>query len=70
MGAVDHDTVLLMASAPCDFAVLAGDDEFASPAVRLPLLPARRDTVSAATSLLSQIDRTATHGVAVTIEAG
>jgi len=142
VGAVDHDTVLLMASAPGDFAVLAGDDEFASPllalgaagaicasalvctgafadlidawhrgdagrardltrrltplsaalfaepnpavikgalhaqgripspAVRLPLLAAHRDTVSAATSLLSQIDRTATRGVAVTIEAG
>lgn len=130
VGAVDHDTIVLMASRPADFAVLAGDDEFASPllalgaagaicasanvctgefaglvdawhrgnagparelghrlaplsaalfaepnpvaikgalhaqgripspAVRLPLLPARQDTVSAATSLISQIDRT------------
>jgi 4-hydroxy-tetrahydrodipicolinate synthase len=30
VGAVDHDTVMLMASRPGDFAVLAGDDEFAS----------------------------------------
>lgn len=131
VGAVDHDTIALMAGRPGDFAVLAGDDEFASallalgaagavsasanvcagefagligawhrgdagqarelghrlaplsaalfaepnpavikgalhaqgripsPAVRLPLLPARRDTVAAATGLLSQIDRTA-----------
>lgn len=131
VGAIDHDTIALMAGRPGDFAVLAGDDEFASallalgaagavsasanvcagefagligawhrgdagqarelghrlaplsaalfaepnpavikgalhaqgripsPAVRLPLLPARRDTVAAATGLLSQIDRTA-----------
>ncbi|HEX8008807.1 MAG TPA: 4-hydroxy-tetrahydrodipicolinate synthase [Trebonia sp.] len=127
VGAVDHDTIMLMASLPDDFAVLAGDDMFASPllalgaaggitasahlctgefaaliaawhsgragqarelghrlaplsaalfaepnpavikgalhaqgkipspAVRLPLLPARQDSVRAATSLLSQI---------------
>ena len=126
-GAIDHDTIMLMASRPGDFAVLAGDDMFASPllalgaaggilasahlctgefaalitawrsgradqarelghrlaplsaalfaepnpavikgalhaqgkipspAVRLPLLPARQDSVRAATSLLSQI---------------
>jgi len=131
VGAVDQDTVLLMARRPGDFAVLAGDDVFASPllalgaqggilasanvcaaefaaliaawhsghagqarelgrrlgplsaalfaepnpavikgalhaqgkipspAVRLPLLPARQDTVRAAVSLLSQI-----HGAA------
>jgi 4-hydroxy-tetrahydrodipicolinate synthase len=131
VGAVDQDTVLLMASRPADFAVLAGDDAFASallalgaaggitasaqvcpgpfaslidawhrgdaerardlghrltplsaalfaepnptvikgvlhaqgkipsPAVRLPLLPASQDSVRAAVSLLSQLDRAA-----------
>jgi 4-hydroxy-tetrahydrodipicolinate synthase len=125
VGGIDHDTIVLMAGRPDDFAVLAGDDVFAppllalgaaggilasahvctsqfadliaawhsgraeearalghrlaplsaalfaepnpsvikgvlhvqgripSPAVRLPLLPAREDTVRAATSLLS-----------------
>jgi MFS family permease len=43
---------------------LHAEGRIPSPAVRLPLLPAHRDTVSAATSLLSQIDRTATHGAA------
>ena len=131
VGAVDQDTIMLMASLPGDFAVLAGDDVFASallalgaaggitasaqvcprpfadlidawhrgdagrardlghrlaplcaalfaepnpavikgvlhaqgkipsPAVRLPLLPARQDTVRAATSLLGQFERAA-----------
>jgi 4-hydroxy-tetrahydrodipicolinate synthase len=35
VGAVDQDTVLLMASRPDDFAVLAGDDVFASPLLAL-----------------------------------
>jgi 4-hydroxy-tetrahydrodipicolinate synthase len=35
VGGVDHDTVLLMADAPDDFAVLAGDDMFASPLLAL-----------------------------------
>jgi 4-hydroxy-tetrahydrodipicolinate synthase len=35
VGAVDEDTVLLMASRPDDFAVLAGDDVFASPLLAL-----------------------------------
>jgi 4-hydroxy-tetrahydrodipicolinate synthase len=34
-GAIDHDTIMLMASRPDDFAVLAGDDEFASPLLAL-----------------------------------
>jgi 4-hydroxy-tetrahydrodipicolinate synthase len=34
-GTVDHDTVLLMAGRPGDFAVLAGDDVFASPLLAL-----------------------------------
>jgi 4-hydroxy-tetrahydrodipicolinate synthase len=130
VGAIDHDTIMLMSGRPDDFAVLAGDDVFASPllalgatggilasahlctaefasliaawrsgqarqagqlghrlallsaalfaepnpavikgvlhaqgkiaspAVRLPLLPARRETVRAATSLLSQASST------------
>lgn len=130
-GAIDHDTIMLMAGRPGDFAVLVGDDMFASPllalgaaggilasahlctgefaalidawhsgraeqarelgrrlaplsaalfaepnpvvikaalhaqgkipspAVRLPLLPAGQDTVSAAISMLGQIHRTA-----------
>lgn len=132
VGAIDHDTVLLLASRPDGFAVLGGDDVFASPllalgaeggilasanlctggfaslihawhaepaekarelghrlaplaaalfaepnptvikgalhalgkipspAVRLPLLPARPDTVQAAMSLLSEIRGTVT----------
>jgi 4-hydroxy-tetrahydrodipicolinate synthase len=35
VGAVDQDTVLLMARRPDDFAVLAGDDVFASPLLAL-----------------------------------
>jgi 4-hydroxy-tetrahydrodipicolinate synthase len=35
VGAVDQDTVLLMAGGPDDFAVLAGDDVFASPLLAL-----------------------------------
>jgi 4-hydroxy-tetrahydrodipicolinate synthase len=35
VGAVDQDTVLLLASKPGDFAVLAGDDVFASPLLAL-----------------------------------
>jgi 4-hydroxy-tetrahydrodipicolinate synthase len=35
VGAVDQDTVLLMAGRPGDFAVLAGDDVFASPLLAL-----------------------------------
>jgi 4-hydroxy-tetrahydrodipicolinate synthase len=35
VGAIDHDTIMLMASRPSDFAVLAGDDEFASPLLAL-----------------------------------
>jgi 4-hydroxy-tetrahydrodipicolinate synthase len=34
-GAIDHDTIVLMASRPGDFAVLAGDDVFASPLLAL-----------------------------------
>ena len=34
-GAVDHDTIMLMADRPGDFAVLAGDDVFASPLLAL-----------------------------------
>jgi 4-hydroxy-tetrahydrodipicolinate synthase len=136
-GAIDQDTITLMAGRPGDFAVLAGDDVFASPllalgaaggilasahlctgefarlidawhsgraeqarelghrlaplsaalfaepnpvvikaalhaqgkipspAVRLPLLPARQDTVRAAISMLSQIHRTADRAAGV-----
>jgi 4-hydroxy-tetrahydrodipicolinate synthase len=35
VGAIDEDTVRLMASTPGDFAVLAGDDAFASPLLAL-----------------------------------
>ena len=35
VGSVDDDTVLLMAGLPADFAVLAGDDVFASPLLAL-----------------------------------
>ena len=135
VGAIDQDTILLMAGRPDDFAVLAGDDVFASPllalgaeggilasaqlctgefadliaawrsgpaeqarelghrlaplatalfaepnpavikgvlhaqgkipspGVRLPLLPARPDTVAAAVALLSQVHRTAGEAV-------
>jgi 4-hydroxy-tetrahydrodipicolinate synthase len=35
VGAVDHDTVLMMAGQPAGFAVLAGDDVFASPLLAL-----------------------------------
>ena len=35
VGAVDQDTVLLMAARPSDFAVLAGDDMFVSPLLAL-----------------------------------
>lgn len=35
VGSVDQDTVLLLASLPDDFAVLAGDDVFASPLLAL-----------------------------------
>ena len=35
VGAVDHDTMMLMAARPADFAVLAGDDVFASPLLAL-----------------------------------
>src|SRR6202035_623549 len=35
VGGVDHDTVMLMADLPEDFAVLAGDDVFASPLLAL-----------------------------------
>jgi 4-hydroxy-tetrahydrodipicolinate synthase len=35
VGGVDHDTVLLLAGLPDDFAVLAGDDVFASPLLAL-----------------------------------
>ena len=35
VGGIDHDTVLLMADLPEDFAVLAGDDVFASPLLAL-----------------------------------
>jgi 4-hydroxy-tetrahydrodipicolinate synthase len=35
VGAVDQDTVLLMAGKPAGFAVLAGDDVFASPLLAL-----------------------------------
>ncbi len=35
VGGIDHDTVLLMADQPADFAVLAGDDVFASPLLAL-----------------------------------
>jgi 4-hydroxy-tetrahydrodipicolinate synthase len=35
VGGIDHDTVLLMADPPADFAVLAGDDMFASPLLAL-----------------------------------
>jgi 4-hydroxy-tetrahydrodipicolinate synthase len=35
VGAIDHDTIMLMASRPREFAVLAGDDEFVSPLLAL-----------------------------------
>jgi len=35
VGGVDHDTIMMMAGRPDDFAVLAGDDEFASPLLAL-----------------------------------
>jgi 4-hydroxy-tetrahydrodipicolinate synthase len=35
VGAVDHDTIVLMAGRPSGFAVLAGDDEFVSPLLAL-----------------------------------
>ena len=35
VGGIDHDTVMLMADPPADFAVLAGDDVFASPLLAL-----------------------------------
>jgi 4-hydroxy-tetrahydrodipicolinate synthase len=35
VGAVDHDTVMMMAGRPAGFAVLAGDDVFASPLLAL-----------------------------------
>lgn len=35
VGSIDHDTVMLMADPPADFAVLAGDDVFASPLLAL-----------------------------------
>jgi 4-hydroxy-tetrahydrodipicolinate synthase len=35
VGGIDHDTVMLMADLPGDFAVLAGDDVFASPLLAL-----------------------------------
>lgn len=35
VGGIDHDTVLLLADLPDDFAVLAGDDVFASPLLAL-----------------------------------
>ena len=35
VGGIDHDTVMLMADLPEDFAVLAGDDVFASPLLAL-----------------------------------
>jgi 4-hydroxy-tetrahydrodipicolinate synthase len=35
VGAVDHDTVMMMAGRPGSFAVLAGDDVFASPLLAL-----------------------------------
>jgi 4-hydroxy-tetrahydrodipicolinate synthase len=35
VGAVDHDTMMLMAARPAGFAVLAGDDVFASPLLAL-----------------------------------
>ena len=35
VGGIDHDTVMLMADVPEDFAVLAGDDLFASPLLAL-----------------------------------
>jgi len=35
VGAVDHDTIMMMAGRPDDFAVLAGDDVFASPLLAL-----------------------------------
>jgi 4-hydroxy-tetrahydrodipicolinate synthase len=35
VGGIDHDTVMLMADQPPDFAVLAGDDAFASPLLAL-----------------------------------
>jgi 4-hydroxy-tetrahydrodipicolinate synthase len=35
VGGIDHDTVMLMADLPDDFAVLAGDDVFASPLLAL-----------------------------------
>jgi 4-hydroxy-tetrahydrodipicolinate synthase len=35
VGGIDHDTVTLMADLPEDFAVLAGDDVFASPLLAL-----------------------------------
>jgi len=35
VGGIDHDTVMLMADLPKDFAVLAGDDVFASPLLAL-----------------------------------
>jgi 4-hydroxy-tetrahydrodipicolinate synthase len=35
VGAVDHDTVMMLAGCPADFAVLAGDDVFAAPLLAL-----------------------------------
>jgi 4-hydroxy-tetrahydrodipicolinate synthase len=35
VGAIDHHTITMMAGRPDDFAVLAGDDEFASPLLAL-----------------------------------
>jgi 4-hydroxy-tetrahydrodipicolinate synthase len=35
VGGIDHDTVMLMAERPADFAVLAGDDVFVSPLLAL-----------------------------------
>jgi 4-hydroxy-tetrahydrodipicolinate synthase len=35
VGGIDHDTVMLMADLPADFAVLGGDDVFASPLLAL-----------------------------------
>ena len=35
VGSIDQDTVMLMANPPADFAVLAGDDVFASPLLAL-----------------------------------
>ena len=55
VGGIDHDTIMLMADLPQDFAVLAGDDIFAAPLLALGAAGGILASAHVATSAFAQL---------------